>query len=206
MVKVLDEVSLSVCQGDFIAITGESGSGKSTLLNIIGLLMPPSSGVVSYQGRPVSFGRGAEVAQRAAGRPIGFVFQQFNLIPSLSVLDNVALPLLYQGLAPAARAAQSLAVLDTLGIADKAGQRPDDLSGGQKQRVAIARALVAQPALMIADEPTGSLDPRHADEVMTLLCELNQAGMALVMVTHDLVLAARAKSRWRIAAGRIVHD
>jgi putative ABC transport system ATP-binding protein len=122
------------------------------------------------------------------------------------VLDNVALPLLYQGLAPAARAAQSLAVLDTLGIADKAGQRPDDLSGGQKQRVAIARALVAQPALMIADEPTGSLDPRHADEVMTLLCELNQAGMALVMVTHDLVLAARAKSRWRIAAGRIVHD
>lgn len=100
MVKVLDEVSLSVCQGDFIAITGESGSGKSTLLNIIGLLMPPSSGVVSYQGRPVSFGRGAEVAQRAAGRPIGFVFQQFNLIPSLSVLDNVALPLLYQGLAP----------------------------------------------------------------------------------------------------------
>ena len=118
MVKVLDEVSLSVCQGDFIAITGESGSGKSTLLNIIGLLMPPSSGVVSYQGRPVSFGRGAEVAQRAAGRPIGFVFQQFNLIPSLSVLDNVALPLLYQGLAPAARAAQSLAVLDTLGIAE----------------------------------------------------------------------------------------
>ncbi len=206
MVKVLDEVSLSVCQGDFIAITGESGSGKSTLLNIIGLLMPPSSGVVNYQGRPVSFGRGAEVAQRAAGRPIGFVFQQFNLIPSLSVLDNVALPLLYQGLAPAARAAQSLAVLETLGIADKAGQRPDDLSGGQKQRVAIARALVAQPALMIADEPTGSLDPRHADEVMTLLCELNQAGMALVMVTHDLVLAARAKSRWRIAAGRIVHD
>jgi putative ABC transport system ATP-binding protein len=134
------------------------------------------------------------------------VFQQFNLIPSLSVLDNVALPLLYQGLAPAARAAQSLAVLETLGIADKAGQRPDDLSGGQKQRVAIARALVAQPALMIADEPTGSLDPRHADEVMTLLCELNQAGMALVMVTHDLALAARAKSRWRIAAGRIVHD
>ena len=158
MVKVLDEVSLSVCQGDFIAITGESGSGKSTLLNIIGLLMPPSSGVVSYQGRPVSFGRGAEVAQRAAGRPIGFVFQQFNLIPSLSVLDNVALPLLYQGLAPAARAAQSLAVLDTLGIADKAGQRPDDLShrdgvfGPRKHTIIVPPAQTVELDATFEDE------------------------------------------------------
>ena len=204
MVKVLDEVSLSVCQGDFIAITGESGSGKSTLLNIIGLLMPPSAGTVVYQGKPVDFSLGNYVSNRPA-KPIGFIFQQFNLIPSLSVLDNIALPLLYQGVSPRERSAQSLRLLEKLGIAAKAHMRPDDLSGGQKQRVAIARALVTQPDLMIADEPTGSLDPQHASDVMQLLCELNQEGVAIVMVTHDLALAARAKSRLLIQQGRITH-
>lgn len=204
MVKVLDEVSLSVCQGDFIAITGESGSGKSTLLNIIGLLMPPSAGTVVYQGKSVDFSLGNYVSNRPT-KPIGFIFQQFNLIPSLSVLDNIALPLLYQGVSPRERNAQSLHLLEKLGIAAKAHMRPDDLSGGQKQRVAIARALVTQPDLMIADEPTGSLDPQHANDVMQLLCELNQEGVAIVMVTHDLALAARAKSRLLIQQGRIIH-
>ena len=182
MVKVLDEVSLSVCQGDFIAITGESGSGKSTLLNIIGLLMPPSSGVVSYQGRPVSFGRGAEVAQRAAGRPIGFVFQQFNLIPSLSVLDNVALPLLYQGLAPAVRAAQSLAVLETLGAVPELKNR---------LRLIPYSAVGAASGLLPVFRPDSLMvDGKKREGVMIAVAPASAAWIRPPIVTSSTALKA----------------
>ena len=207
--QVLHGIDFAVQASQVVVVIGPSGSGKSTFLRCMNGLETAEGGTIHACGHTV-VENGQMMSQDkldALRSEVGMVFQSFNLFPHLTVLENITLaPMALRHVSREQAREQALALLEKVGLKHKADVYPGTLSGGQKQRVAIARALVAQPALMIADEPTGSLDPRHADEVMTLLCELNQAGMALVMVTHDLVLAARAKSRWRIAAGRIVHD
>ncbi|WEF11590.1 ABC transporter ATP-binding protein [Pectobacterium actinidiae] len=200
---VLHNISLSIPAGQSCAIVGASGSGKSTLLNIIGLLDQPVSGRLLLAGQDMSQ---ASADERAIVRNqvIGFVFQSFNLLPRLDALDNVALPLLYRGVSrQAARQAAQLQ-LARVGLAERTHHRPADLSGGQRQRVAIARALVGEPALLLADEPTGNLDSQTADEVIALLLALNrEQGTTLVMVTHDEGMAGRMARRIQVQDGRI---
>ncbi|MFP1878076.1 ABC transporter ATP-binding protein [Lonsdalea quercina] len=192
--------------GQSCSITGPSGSGKSTLLNIIGLLDKPSSGKVLLAGEDVSTASD-DVRARARNQIIGFVFQGFNLLSRLNALDNVALPLLYRGLPKSIAREQAQLQLDRVGLAERLYYRPADLSGGQRQRVAIARALVGEPALLLADEPTGNLDQDTANEIVALLLSLNEtAGTTLVMVTHDEKMAERMERRIRIGNGHIVED
>ncbi|MGQ5290687.1 ABC transporter ATP-binding protein [Pectobacterium actinidiae] len=200
---VLHNISLSIPAGQSCAIVGASGSGKSTLLNIIGLLDQPVSGRLLLAGQDMSQ---ASADERAIVRNqvIGFVFQSFNLLPRLDALDNVALPLLYRGVSrQAARHAAQLQ-LARVGLAERTRHRPADLSGGQRQRVAIARALVGEPALLLADEPTGNLDSQTADDIIALLLALNrEQGTTLVMVTHDEGMAGRMARRIQVQDGRI---
>ncbi|MFP1741740.1 ABC transporter ATP-binding protein [Lonsdalea quercina] len=203
---VLQNLSLSIPVGQSCSITGPSGSGKSTLLNIIGLLDKPSSGKVLLAGEDVSTASD-DVRARARNQIIGFVFQGFNLLSRLNALDNVALPLLYRGLPKSIAREQAQLQLDRVGLAERLYYRPADLSGGQRQRVAIARALVGEPALLLADEPTGNLDQDTANEIVALLLSLNEtAGTTLVMVTHDEKMAERMERRIRIGNGHIVED
>ena len=205
-IPVLRDVTLSVAAGDFCAILGPSGSGKSTLMNIIGLLDRPSAGQVVLDDAAVDFTSPAATA-RLRNLTLGFVFQAFHLMPRLTAWENVALPLLYRREDRARRKARALAMLDQVGLADRADHRPSELSGGQKQRVALARALVGHPKLILADEPTGSLDSVTAGEVMALLRDLNRRlGVTIVMVTHDRDLAARCDRRIEVLDGRIVRD
>ena len=205
-IPVLRDVSLSVASGDFCAILGPSGSGKSTLMNIIGLLDRPSAGQVILDGAAVDF-TSPEGTARLRNLTLGFVFQAFHLMPRLTAWENVALPLLYRREDRRQRKDWALAMLDQVGLADRAGHRPSELSGGQKQRVALARALVGHPKLILADEPTGSLDSVTAGEVMALLRDLNRRlGVTIVMVTHDRDLAGRCDRRIEVLDGRIVHD
>ena len=190
-VHALRGVSLSIAQGEFVAIMGASGSGKSTLMNILGCLDQPSSGSYTLGGQAVEGLSGDELA-RVRNQRIGFVFQQFNLLPRTSALENVELPMLYAGVNPQQRRERALAALQRVGLAHRAQHTPAELSGGQQQRVAIARALVNQPQLILADEPTGALDSQTAHDIMQLLSELNAQGMTVILVTHEADVAAWA--------------
>lgn len=200
---VLEGVNLRVPAGRFAALVGPSGSGKSTLLNLIGLLDRPSGGKILLDGLPVEDLQLAEAA-RLRNRLIGFVFQSFHLLPRLAAWENVALPLLHRGTGRLERRARALAILDRVGLADRAFHKPEQLSGGQRQRVAIARALVGDPKLILADEPTGNLDHATGTQVMALLRSLNrEMGVTIIMVTHDRDMAGLCDTVIEIRDGRI---
>jgi putative ABC transport system ATP-binding protein len=204
-VAALDGVSLGIEPGEYVSVMGPSGSGKSTLLNVLGLLDRPTDGIYRLNGRDVTRLSDAEAAT-VRREAVGFVFQAFHLVPRLSAVQNIELPMLLAGIAPAERNLRVERALSGFGLADRARHRPAELSGGQRQRVAIARATVMQPALLLADEPTGNLDQATGREVLALLEQLNAAGMTLVMVTHDADIGARARRRIRMVDGRIVGD
>jgi putative ABC transport system ATP-binding protein len=205
-VRALDGVDLSVMAGEFVAIMGPSGSGKSTAMNIIGCLDVPDSGTYRFRGMDVG---ALSANQRTLLRRhfLGFVFQGFNLLARTSALENVELPLIYRGLAPARREAMARHALARMGLADRARHTPAELSGGQQQRVAIARAIVTDPAVLLADEPTGNLDTRTSQEIMELIGGLNRVqGITVIMVTHEPDIAAHARRIVRFLDGRIVSD
>ncbi|WP_410808884.1 ABC transporter ATP-binding protein [Micromonospora sp. 067-2] len=204
-VHALRGVSLDVAAGDYVAIMGSSGSGKSTLMNILGCLDVPSGGRYLLDG--VDVGRLADrQLALVRNRLIGFVFQAFNLIPRTSALANVELPLAYAGVRAGARRRRALAALDAVGLADRAGHHPNQLSGGQQQRVAVARALVTEPALVLADEPTGNLDSRSTDDILAVLDQLNAAGRTIVLITHEPEVGARAGRLIRLFDGQVHSD
>ena len=204
-VNACDGVSLSVSRGEFVAIVGPSGSGKSTLLNLIGTLDRPDSGSVMIDGMDVSSLNDAELSGVRASL-IGFVFQQFHLSPGGSALDNVADGLLYRGIPRAQRREKAREALEKVGLGHRIEHRPHQMSGGERQRVAIARALVGEPALLLADEPTGNLDSRSGDAIVSLLRELNDAGTTIIVITHDNDLAASLPRQIMIRDGRVVSD
>ena len=204
-VTALSSVSVTIRTGEFAAVVGPSGSGKSTMLAIAGTLERPTAGRVLVAGLAVDGLPDYALSAVRAGR-IGFVFQQFFLIPSLSALDNVATGLLYRGIPARQRRQAAAAALAEVGLADRAGHRPAELSGGECQRVAIARALAGQPALILADEPTGSLDSAASAGILTLLAELNRRGATILVVTHNPEIAGAASRMIRLRDGRIEHD
>jgi putative ABC transport system ATP-binding protein len=201
----LDHVSLDIAAGDFVAIMGPSGSGKSTVMNLIGALDVPSSGKLVFDGRDIGTLSVDELAD-LRNRSIGFVFQQFNLLPRTSALNQVMLPLLYSHPRPADSEAMARRRLEQVGLANRMDHTPRQLSGGQQQRVAIARALVNNPKLLLADEPTGALDSRTSDEIMQVFSELNRGGITVVVVTHEPEVALWAGRRITFRDGRIVDD
>jgi putative ABC transport system ATP-binding protein len=191
--------------GDFVSIVGPSGSGKSTMLGLLGCLDAPSDGTIVVDGEDVS--RVADASRtRVRGRSIGFVFQQFHLIPHLDALSNVETALLYRGIRPGERRERSLAALDRVGLAHRHDHRPVQLSGGEQQRVALARALVTEPKILLADEPTGALDSKNAANVMEILAGLRSSERAVVLVTHDVGIADSAARKISMLDGRIVSD
>ena len=202
-VPALVDATLRVDVGEFVAIVGPSGSGKTTLMNLIGCLDRPTAGIVSLAGTSV-----AELDDDALAtvrsRFVGFVFQAYNLLPRTSALENVAAPLLYQGVGRKERLARAQAALERLGLGDRVTHQPTELSGGQQQRVAIARALVTNPPLILADEPTGNLDSHAGAEVMGILRELHAAGRTIVLITHDPEVAAAAPRQVHIRDGRLI--
>ncbi len=204
-VHALRGVSLAIEEGEFVAIMGASGSGKSTLMNILGCLDLPGSGHYRLAGEAVE-AMAADQLASIRNRRIGFVFQQFNLLPRTSALENVELPLVYAGVPGAERRARALASLETVGLGERASHTPAELSGGQQQRVAIARALVNRPQLILADEPTGALDSQTSEDIMKLLRALNAQGMTVVLVTHESEIAAWAGRKIVFRDGRIVED
>ena len=204
-VHALDGVSFEINEGEFVAIVGQSGSGKSTAMNIIGCLDVPTSGTYELAGVDVST---MDDDQQAVirNKMLGFIFQQYNLIPTLNVLENVELPLLYGGMSASERRAAALQALDMVGLSSKYKNRPNQLSGGQQQRVSIARALAGNPGVILADEPTGALDSRTGREVLSFLQKLNAAGHTIVLITHDNSIAVRAQRIIRLQDGRIIYD
>jgi putative ABC transport system ATP-binding protein len=202
-VDALRGVSIDVEQGDFVAIVGPSGSGKSTLMNILGCLDRPTTGRYAIDGRDVGALDDNALAE-IRSRTIGFVFQNYSLLPGTSAVDNVATPLLYQGVSRRARLERAAAELDRLGLGNRLGHEPTQMSGGEQQRVAIARALVTDPALLLADEPTGNLAVRQGEEVIQLFVDLHRAGRTIVLITHNPEVAAVASRRVHLLDGTIV--
>jgi len=201
-VQALRGVSLEVPAGEYLAIMGPSGSGKSTLMNILGCLDTVSSGRYALDGLDVADLDEADLAE-IRNRRIGFVFQQFNLLPALTAWRNVELPLFYAGVAPAERKRRAIAALERVGLGDRVDHRPGELSGGQQQRVAVARALAGEPAMILADEPTGNLDSTSTADVLDLLDELHAAGRTIVLITHEADVAERAQRVVHVRDGRI---
>ena len=204
-VHALDGISITVDPGEFVAIVGQSGSGKSTAMNIIGCLDVPTSGTYRLAGVDVSTMDDDQQAE-IRNKMLGFIFQQYNLIPKLSVLENVELPLLYAGVSAGERRERALAALERVGLQDKRKNLPSQLSGGQQQRVSIARALAGSPSVILADEPTGALDSRTGREVLAFLQKLNAEGDTVVLITHDNSIAVKAKRIVRLQDGKIIYD
>ncbi len=201
-VAALSDVTLHIRPQEYVSIVGPSGSGKSTLMNIIGCLDTPTSGSYLLDGLDVSGLNANDLANIRSGK-IGFVFQGFHLLPRLTALENVALPLLLQGVPPKAREERAAEALRQVGLSQRMGHKPSQLSGGQQQRVAIARALIHNPRVLLADEPTGSLDEQSTREVLTLLDGLHQKGHTIVLITHDASVAERADRRVSVSAGQV---
>ncbi|NDP46916.1 MAG: ABC transporter ATP-binding protein [Sulfuriferula multivorans] len=204
-VRALNDINLEIASGEYVSIMGPSGSGKSTLLNVVGLLDRPNSGSYELDGTNVTALSETEQA-RVRREKIGFVFQSFHLIPRLTAAENIELPLILEGVAPADRKTRVEATLDAFELRDRAHHRPAELSGGQRQRVAIARATILKPTALLADEPTGNLDHRTGAEVVALLEALHHAGTTLIVVTHDRELGARAHRHISMRDGEIVGD
>ncbi len=204
-IAALSDVSFHIDQGEYAAIVGPSGSGKSTLMHILGCLDRPSSGIYQLGGQDVSRLPDKELAH-LRGEKIGFVFQGFQLIPRMNALENVLLPMILCGMKEKERTARAEALLRRVGLGDRLQHKPCQLSGGQQQRVAIARALARDPAVLLADEPTGSLDPQSTQEVLSLLDDLHQEGHTVLLITHDMAVARRAQRQLVIQDGRLVSD
>jgi len=201
-VRALDGASLTIRKGEFVSIIGPSGSGKSTLMNIMGCLDVADSGEYILDGQSIEQYSEEELA-RIRNREIGFVFQNFNLLSRMSALGNVELPLIYQRVRLAERKDKAFAALERVGLADRSEHKPTELSGGQQQRVAIARALATDPAILLADEPTGNLDSKTGEDIMALFTELHEAGDTIVLITHNEDIASRTQRRIRIMDGRV---
>ena len=204
-VRALDGVSLSIGRGEFIAVVGQSGSGKSTMMNVLGCLDVPTYGSYLLNGTDVSELTDKELS-RIRNKQIGFIFQQYNLIQNLSVLENVELPLIYQGIDPIDRREMAMTALERVGLADRFRHKPTQMSGGQQQRVAIARAIATRPPIIMADEPTGALDSKTGLEVLEFLRQLNDEGSTIILITHDNGIAATARRIIRLADGKVVED
>ena len=204
-VRALDGVSLDVEKGEFVAVVGQSGSGKSTMMNVLGCLDVPTRGDYFLDGVDVRELSDKQLS-RIRNKQIGFIFQQYNLIQNLTVLENVELPLIYQGIDPIDRHELAMEALGRVGLADRAKHKPTQMSGGQQQRVAIARAISTHPPVIMADEPTGALDSRTGHEVLGFLQQLNKEGSTVILITHDNGIAATARRIVRIADGKIIED
>ena len=204
-VRALDGVSLSIERGEFVAIMGQSGSGKSTLMNLIGCLDTPTSGVYECDGVDVSTLDAEELAELRRDK-IGFVFQGFNLLPRMSALENVAMPLGYAQVKPAERTRRAQEALVSVGLGERSSHRPSELSGGQQQRVAIARALINRPPILLADEPTGALDSKTGEEILALFKQLRDDDHTVVLITHDAEVAAHADHIFVMHDGQLFHD
>ena len=204
-VKALNGLSIDIHSNEYVALMGPSGSGKSTLMNLLGLLDTPTSGNYNLNGNIVSEMTDSELAN-VRNKEIGFVFQTFNLLPRLSALDNVALPLVYSGMSKRKRNEKAEAVLETVGLGDRIDHRPNELSGGQRQRVAIARALVNDPSIILADEPTGNLDTKTSIEIMAILEEIHNQGNTIILVTHEPDIAMHAHRIIRLRDGVLESD
>ena len=204
-IRALDGVNLHIDKGEFVAIVGQSGSGKSTCMNIIGCLDIPTKGTYLLNGEDVSNMNEIQLAE-IRNKMLGFIFQQYNLIPKLNLVENVELPLIYRGMKEAERRKYALEALDRVGLADRATKYPSQLSGGQQQRVSIARALAGSPPVILADEPTGALDSKTGRDVLEFIKKLNDDGTTIILITHDNMIAEEAKRRVRIQDGCIVAD
>lgn len=204
-VRALDDVSISIDRGEFVAIIGQSGSGKSTLMNMLGCLDVPTSGEYFLNGKDVAQLEDDQLSE-IRNQEIGFIFQGFNLIPNLTAIENVELPLIYRGVPAQERHKLSTASLQKVGLENRMDHKPSEMSGGQQQRVAIARALAAKPPVILADEPTGNLDSRSSREIMDILRELHKDGRSVILITHDDKIAASAKRVIRIMDGKVESD
>jgi putative ABC transport system ATP-binding protein len=205
VVRAADNISLKIAKGEFVAIVGQSGSGKSTCMNIIGCLDVPTSGTYLLGGRDVGQMNRDELAE-IRNEMLGFIFQQYNLLPKLNLLENVELPLAYAGVSKAERHERATAALERVGLGNKLKHKPNQLSGGQQQRVSIARALAGDPAVILADEPTGALDSRTGRDVLGLLQQLHSEGNTVVLITHDNSIAVQAERIIRLEDGKVVYD
>jgi len=202
-VKALDSINLEIYKGDYLAVMGASGSGKSTAMNIIGCLDRPSEGVYKLNGIPVENLSDDELAE-IRNQKLGFVFQQFHLLSDATALENVILPMIYAGIEPEQRLVLGKNALKKVGLSERMNNRPNQLSGGQQQRVAIARAIINNPAILLADEPTGALDSKTTEDVLDLFDKLHESGITIVLVTHEDEVANRAKKIAKFKDGRIV--
>jgi len=205
IVQALRGISTVILKNEFVALMGASGSGKSTLMNLVGCLDTPTSGQYFLSGNDVSMLNDNELAE-IRNKEIGFIFQTFNLLPRSTALENVMLPLVYAGIGKADRIARATKALESVGLGDRMNHKPNELSGGQRQRVATARALVNNPSLILADEPTGNLDSKTSDEIMTLLVDIHKAGNTIILVTHEESIARYAHRIIRLIDGKISSD